>query len=101
MNAECIRHLFPIPPERNGNSFNEPYIDWYVWDKGRNAKRRLFSLTYDVDQRSFYAMLQRSDTEDSDFRHEVMLPRKITELLRSLLPPDEIARCTRASLAHS
>lgn len=98
MNAECVRPLLKPPYE--GVINDDPlYIDWYVWDVGRKSDLRQFILTYDVEFRQFYATLERAKSTD-DAMTEMMcrVPRKMVAIMRSMLPPEEIARCTAASL---
>lgn len=99
MTPQSIRHLFSKVSD--DPYYEDEFIDWYVWEAGAKEKdkRRLFTLTYCTASRSFSAVLKRSDTDDGAFEFEITLPRKMTELFQSMLTPQQIAHCTRASLA--
>ncbi|CCF19142.1 protein of unknown function [Pseudorhizobium banfieldiae] len=96
MNPDRLRHLFGnITPD---NLAPDAYIDWTVYDSKPKGMRRWWRLSYDVQHRTFYATLYRADDNEASFDHEVPLPHKLVDFLVSLLPPEEIARATRASL---
>lgn len=98
MIADCVRHLFKAPYFYKADEF---YIDWYVWDTGKNSACRQFILTYDVENRAFSATLQRSETPDDSLEDATdHVPRKLVDLFKSMLPEEDIARCTRASLVR-
>ncbi|RBO90495.1 hypothetical protein [Pseudochrobactrum asaccharolyticum] len=93
MDAQRYRHLFVSTEPTQMN--DDDYFDWYVWEDGRNNRRRLITLTYDVRHRSFHATLQRSEVDESDYLSEISLPRKLVDLFVSMLTPDQVAMCLR------
>jgi len=79
----------------------DQYTDWDVVERSglRNSAKRLITLTYDSEERSFYGMLARSETEDGDFSRDHVLPRRMTDALVAMLTPEQLAECFRKSMA--
>lgn len=90
-----IRHLFDKPVWYQED---EEYVDYDVHDNAPKRDLRLFTLTYDVEKRRFYATLRRSPTSDDDFGIETSVPRRLVDMLVSLLSDKEMARLTAKSL---
>ena len=65
----------------------------------QNTSTRWIVLSYDVERRLFYAVINRSSAEDGDFDHKVELPRRAVDALRDILKPEDLARCLRKTLA--
>ena len=77
-----------IDPEKTFNPPCEPannygYLDWYISDNSKNSKRRDWILTKCPDG-EFYAILCRSEDDDGEFDAGVMLPKKMTDILRKV-----------------
>ena len=59
-------------------SHSPDYTDWEFSDKSEKSASRLWVLTRDESNGSFYATLRRSKTPDGDFGYEVKVSRKMT-----------------------
>lgn len=97
MNVDRLRPLFRSPHYDNDGAHG--YLDWSIYDQLPRGVRRWWRLSYDIERRQFHASLYRSETDESPLDIEVPLGPRMTDFLRSMLPPEELARCLAASIA--
>jgi len=65
-------------------NYNDGYVDVEFTDKGDNAIRRLWRVTFDAQDRSWYGNLMRSETDDGSFDVGIYLPKKMVHGLAKL-----------------
>lgn len=70
------------------NASGDGYHDFYFLDNSPKKNRRHWIVTYDEDSGSWYGLLQRSDTDDSDWHKEIYMPKAMVFHLATLVPQE-------------
>lgn len=61
------------------------YIDWHITDNKPNKSKRLWILTFDVEENSFYSTLERENVDGGLETCISPLPKKFTQALVQLV----------------
>ena len=95
MKAETLRKYYRGPAILTVDG-----MPTFQWSQKRKGYPRLFiRLIFDPVQREFFLNSQKRTSSRQPFTWDYVTGDDLLATLRSLLPPEHLARCTAASIA--